>query len=99
MIVYLYFGKKYIILAFNDYLEKINYKHYNENIVLKKIIKYCKNNYIEFLTVVSNRIYCNINNLYDKNVKIQWKNEPKDMVKNRIEIVRIYNILLDNNLL
>lgn len=44
MFIYLYFGRNYIILTFNNYMEKIKYKDYNEKIVLKNIIEYCNNN-------------------------------------------------------
>ena len=99
MFIYLYFGRNYIILIFNNYVEKIRYRDYNENTILSNIIKYCNNNYIQKLTIVSNRLYYRINNIHDKYVKINWKVESKNRIKDKIEYIRINKILLDNNLL
>lgn len=99
MFIYLYFGRNYIILTFNNYMKKIKYKDYNENNCLKFIINYCKDNYVNNLTIISNRLYYKINNIYNKDIKINWKIESKNKIKNQIEYIRIYKVLLDNNLL
>lgn len=95
MIVFIYFGRNYIILSLNiSHREKIKYKKYDEKKVLKRIINYCKKEMIYNLFIISNRLYYNINNIYDYEINIKWKIESKNIIKNKLEYYKINDILL-----
>lgn len=95
MSVFIYFGRNYIILSLNlKHREKIPYKKYDETIILKRIVNYCKKEMIYNLIIVSNRLYYNINNIYNKDINIIWKVKSKNIIKNKLEYDKIYDILL-----
>lgn len=96
--IFLYFGRNYIILSFNNIIEKIKYKNYYEKQVLDDIIKYCKYNYIYEIIIISNRLYYKINNIYNKDVNISWKIESKNRIKEQIKYINIEKILKDSSL-
>lgn len=92
--IYLYFGKKNITLYLDKNHEKtILYKNYNEKDVIKKIILYMNKNNMYNITVVSNRLYYNIDNIFNKEFIINWNVQNKKIIKNRLNYIRIYNIL------
>lgn len=92
--IYLYFGKKNITLYLDKNHEKnILYKDYNEKDVIKKIILYMNKNNMYNITVVSNRLYYNIDNMFNKEFIINWNLQNKKIIKNRLNYIRIYNIL------
>lgn len=45
------------------------------------------------LTVISNRLYYNIDNLFNKEIVINWNVQNKKIIKNRLNYIRVYNIL------
>lgn len=45
------------------------------------------------ITVVSNRLYYNIDNMFNKEFIINWNLQNKKIIKNRLNYIRIYNIL------
>lgn len=46
------------------------------------------------LIIISNRLYYNINNIYNYEINIKWKIESKNIIKNKLEYYKINDILL-----
>lgn len=92
MVFYIYFGRNYVILSLNIYhREIITYKQYNDIMVLKKIIEYCKKEDIYNLIIISNKLFYRISNV-NKEFNIKCKVESKNKIKNKLEYYKIYKL-------